>query len=560
MKSRRAFLRLVAASVGLATGCSVVGAPAPSIPAGSTSASGTHTPGAAPTGGALKLPAHQPFHGPPPDFPATAEGVPPAYTTFPQQLVTSVTAPPGKGGDVTLMTYTINAPPPPVEQNAAWQEINRQLNVDLKLPLINLQDYNTKLNVVISGGDLPDVMRMTTLQASQVRNQPGFMTQTCADLTPYLSGDAVKDYPNLANFPSYVWPNAVVANKLYAVPTITGYDGMGLHIKQAVFDDLGLSSVVKNADEFMRIAKAVTRPGDRWALGTNTAGYPTPVPWFLQIFGAPNQWHNQGGKLTRDYETDAYKAAVAYTRALWDAGVIHPDLPTFSGNQGAQLWYGGKIVMWLNGMSPFQLAWDRATAADPQFKPRIMLPFTADGSGTPVHFLGAGAGALIVLKKASESRVREVLSVLNFLAAPFGTREQLLVRYGVQDVDFSFDAEGNPVVNQRGTQELYAPWPNAVSPPPALYNANSREAPRVMYEAEKALLGFGLKNPVVGLYSRTDADKSATLNQRFNDGVAQIVFGRDNLSRFDQLVADWRSSGGEQIRAEYQDALQKSSA
>ena len=45
------------------------------------------------------------------------------------------------------MTYTINAPPPPVEQNAAWQEITRQLNANLKLPLINLQDYNTKLGV-----------------------------------------------------------------------------------------------------------------------------------------------------------------------------------------------------------------------------------------------------------------------------------------------------------------------------------------------------------------------------------------------------------------------------
>ena len=235
------------------------------------------------------------------------------------------------------MTYTINAPPPPVEQNAAWQEMNRELNVNVKLPLINLQDYNTKLNVVISGGDSRTSCDMTTLQASFVGNQPDFMTQTCVDLTPYLSGDAIKEYPNLANFPPYVWPNAVVTNKLYAVPTIMGYDGMGLHIKHAVFDELGISSDVNSTDEFMRVAKAVTRPGDRWALGTNTAGYPTPVPWFLQIFGAPNQWRNDSGKLTRDYETGAYKAAVAYTRSLWDAGVIHPDLPSFSGNQAAQL-------------------------------------------------------------------------------------------------------------------------------------------------------------------------------------------------------------------------------
>jgi putative aldouronate transport system substrate-binding protein len=551
MNSRREFLQVAAGSALVATGvlsaCNVL----PAAQSGGSSS------GSVASGGALKLPTYVPFQGPTPDFPAGSDGLPPAYKSFPKQLVTSVSSAPGKGGEVTLMTYTINAPPPPVEQNSAWQEMNRQLNTDLKLPLINLQDYNTKLNVVISGGDLPDIMRMTTLQASFVRNQPDFMKQACVDLTQYLSGDAVKDYPNLANFPSYVWPNAVVGNRLYAVPTIMGYDGMGLHIKQAVFDELGISSEIKNTDEFMRVAKAVTRPGDRWALGTNTAGYPTPVPWFLQIFGAPNQWRNDAGKLTRDYETDAYKQAVAYTRSLWDAGVIHPDLPSFSGNQGAQLWYSGKIVMWLNGMSPFLLAWDRATAADPNFKPRIMLPFSHDGSGKPVHFLGSGAGALIVLKKASDDRVRELLRILNFLAAPFGTQEQLLVRYGVKDTDFSFDAAGNPVLNPRGTQELYAPWANAVSPPPSLYDATSPEAPAVMYDAEKALLAMGVQNAVVGLYSQTDAEKSATLNQKFNDGVAQIVFGRDNISSFDQLVSDWRSGGGDQIRAEYQNALQK---
>lgn len=551
MTDRRAFLRLVAgaaaASGALLAGCNLVSPPA-------------RGGGATASGGRLPLPTYVPFKGPTPEFPATADGVPPAYTAFPRELVNAVGTPPGKGGEVTIMTYTINAPPPALEQNAAWQEINRQLNTNLKLPLINLQDYNTKLNVTISGGELPDIMRMTTLQASFVRNQPEFMTQACVDLTPYLSGDAIKDYPNLANFPSYVWPNAVVANRLYAVPTIMGYDGMGLHIKQAVFDDLGLSSEVKNTDEFMRMAKAVTRAGDRWALGTNTAGYPTPVPWFLQIFGAPNQWRNDGGKLTRDYETDAYKAAVAYTRSLWDAGVMHPNLPTFSGNQGAQLWYGGKIAMWLNGMAPFQLAWDRATAQDPNFKPRIMLPFSHDGQHKPSHFLGSGAGALIVLKKASADRVKELLSILNFLAAPFGTQQQLLIRYGVKDVDFAFDERGNPVINPRGVQELYAPWANAVSPPPALYNATSTEAPKVMYEAEKGLLAMGVKNPVVGLYSQADAQKSATLNQRFNEGVAQIVFGRESVSAFDQLVKDWRSGGGDEIRAEYQEALQRAGA
>jgi putative aldouronate transport system substrate-binding protein len=33
-----------------------------------------------------------------------------------------------------------------------------------------------------------------------------------------------------------------------------------------------------------------------------------------------------------------------------------------------------------------------------------------------------------------------------------------------------------------------------------------------------------------------------------------IVTGRAPLSDFDQVVSDWRSAGGEQMRAEYQQA------
>ena len=40
----------------------------------------------------------------------------------------------------------------------------------------------------------------------------------CADLTPYLSGDGIKDYPNLAHYTSYTWRSGVIEGKIYAIP------------------------------------------------------------------------------------------------------------------------------------------------------------------------------------------------------------------------------------------------------------------------------------------------------------------------------------------------------
>jgi hypothetical protein len=39
------------------------------------------------------------------------------------------------------------------------------------------------------------------------------------------------------------------------------------------------------------------------------------------------------------------------------------------------------------------------------------------------------------------------------------------------------------------------------------------------------------------------------------DGLLAIIFGRAELSSYDQLVADWKSQGGEQIRSEFERAL-----
>jgi putative aldouronate transport system substrate-binding protein len=69
---------------------------------------------------------------------------------------------------------------------------------------------------------------------------------------------------------------------------------------------------------------------------------------------------------------------------------------------------------------------------------------------------------------------------------------------------------------------------------------------------------MGLQNPVVGLYSQTNAQRSASLNQTMGDGLLAMIFGRADMSSYDQLVADWRKNGGDQIRAEFEQALQAS--
>ena len=130
--------------------------------------------------------------------------------------------------------------------------------------------------------------------------------------------------------------------------------------------------------------------------------------------------------------------------------------------------------------------------------------------------------------------------------------------YGVEGAEFDFDPNGNPIVSTKGQTDLFIPWPNVGAAPSVLYDAISPDYARVMARDVAVIQGMGIQNPAVGLYSKTSAQKAATLNQRMADGLQAVIFGRADVASLDQLVKDWRMQGGDQIRSEFEQALQSS--
>jgi hypothetical protein len=93
-----------------------------------------------------------------------------------------------------------------------------------------------------------------------------------------------------------------------------------------------------------------------------------------------------GGKFTKDYETLEYKCAVAYHRALWDAGLFYPDSPSLSGSPAGALYYAGKWIFsphagW--SLVAYQTAWERANA-DPTASRAQCCHSSRTGPGVPV--------------------------------------------------------------------------------------------------------------------------------------------------------------------------------
>jgi putative aldouronate transport system substrate-binding protein len=195
-------------------------------------------------------------------------------------------------------------------------------------------------------------------------------------------------------------------------------------------------------------------------------------------------------------------------------------------------------------------------AADPNFKPRAVLPFSRDGNGRAPQFLGSGVTGIVALKKASADRVKELLGILNYLAAPMGTTEQLLLQYGVEGHEFTRDGDGNPVPTQQAPADLAMPWKYVGAPPDFLFSATSADYVKVAHQTQTEHFAATLADPSVGLYSATDGSKGASLRTTFNDSLAEILFGKRPVSALDELVKDWRTNGGDKIRTEYEQAFQ----
>ncbi|MBV9547250.1 MAG: extracellular solute-binding protein [Chloroflexi bacterium] len=509
----------------------------------------------------VSLPAYVPVQGgPKPDLPPRADGVDAGFFAFPQTPFQSVQAreKAGNGDAVTLMTNLIQGSIVPLEQNSAWQAVNQDMGLTVRQRLYGSADYRNGLSTTIAGGDLPDTIYNPPQKF--IPNLPAFLQTQCGDLTAYLGGDAVKAYPNLANIPTPCWAETVVNGAIYGVPVPRAPFLNAFLVRQDLVDQAQLTQPT-SADEFKKFLVALTNAQqNRFGLAaanTGTSfglGSQSPL---LMIFGAPNNWRlDSAGQLIKDYETEEFKAAVAFARELWSLGVWHPDTRTLNGTTLSTALRGGQAVVASHSFGALIAQWPLLATENPAARLRVIHPFSADGKAKPIYHTGPSNFGISYLKKASDERVKLVLRALNYIASPFGSQEWVLLNYGVEGVHFTRDAQGVPSLTDKGKAEVLSTWKYITNNPQVLYDSHrSVDYATDIQTDEKAMADVAITDPTLGYYSATYAGQQVLLDQAIGDGIGDIVVGRAQLGDLDGLISDWRKNGGDKARAEYQQAL-----
>lgn len=475
------------------------------------------------------------------DLPGTPDGVPNTYFSFPKTPPATVSGVPGAGGSYSMLTLTWD--PIAWKSDGAWVKgLNERLGATLSMTVVPAGDYPSKLATATAGNEMPDIITM-----SGATRMPDLLRAKFTDLTEYVAGDAILEYPNLANVTSGRWRNCVYNNAVYAVPAQNLIGSPSWYMNQEILDDMGIEFAPKDADEIRAVAKEIT------AARSNTFAFGTVNNALLNMatamWDAPNGWGQTDGKFVRDYETDQFRAALDYVGLLWKDGVLHPDSFSPSYNTKSEF-TSGRVVIQCDGGT----AWVAPAVAGMNLTPWT-IP-SATGGGLATRRLTGGLVAPIGIKKqSSPEQVKEILRILNWLSAPFGTAEHLYRRYGEEGTHFTWTGTGNaPVLTDQGKAEMEIALTYTCSATYDFFVPGKDAVAKAFYDDQLATLPTGKASAANGLYSETNDSKGVTLNRTVNDVINQVVQGRKTLADFDDAVAAYRAGGGDTIRKEYEES------
>jgi putative aldouronate transport system substrate-binding protein len=544
-----------------ATGVSTAGGSGAvrATPASDAGATATTTPTTGSAGTARATTVASPA-APAGKLPSPAEGVPDAWLK-PPPVYQSVRGTPGRGGRITTLQLIQSPPPPPREQNRYWQELEKRLGVTYE-PTLAPQGsaYDEKLAAFTASGDLPELTFLTP-PASHI---PVILQGAYTDLTPYLAGDARKEYPNLALFPPAGWESATYKGKLYGVPRPRYKAGNTLAFRQDWAEKVGMPQP-KNAEDFSQLLTAFTKQdpdgnGQPDSFGLGSIGANTfSIQFFEYLFRVPNGWRLQDGRLTAAIETDEFRQCVTYVRRLHEAGLYFPDSATLSNPDARARFASGRFGGFTVGLALLPgIGGLRKQTRDlaPSAKVVGLVPFGHDG-GAAVTYNGGGLfGFTAIPAKVGRDRerLRELLRILDYLAAPFGSEEEIFKNYGLQGVHHEMRPDDTRALTDAGRKEI-GELSNIMRLILDFYYPEIPEDAAYMQDLVRDIQALGIDNPVENLYSPTAIAKGGELGQLRTDRITAVVLSREPLSALDQLAGDWRGRGGEQIRKEYEEAL-----
>jgi putative aldouronate transport system substrate-binding protein len=489
------------------------------------------------------FPTYMPFDGPEPDLPGDENGLQAAYLKYPSKVEDTGWDTPGDGSEVRVSVMTYGVPPNDVETDEYVQAVHKALGIKLKLDMIPAASFGEVMATNMTDTDIPDIIMFGG--GGTLPNEQEFVQASCMDISDFISGDNVKDYPGLANIPPHAWEGlGRIGGKLYGIPIERPIFGGCLMVNRTAFDKVD-APLDWTKDEYLAACGELSKK-KKYGLGLSNDFNPD---FWAGSFGAPNVWSVEGGKFVSAYTTDAYKDSIAMLAKQFADGHVNPDSPNIPNAENKINFAGTTVACYRDGWGGM------GPSAFSDAKDGFTINFGRPMGPDAVSWAGEGRFGYVAFKKADKKRVKMLLKVCSFLAAPFGTKQFELFNYGVEDKHFTRDDNGAPKATKlwETSNKTNYPVTYIASAPIQLFYNGYPEETEAVYEWEKVVAPITIPNPSNGLRSATWTKKGAELEQKLTDAFLDVIYRGKDKSYFEDAMKSWMNDGGADAAKEFQE-------
>ncbi|WP_156251422.1 extracellular solute-binding protein [Pseudactinotalea terrae] len=473
----------------------------------------------------------------------------------------------GGGDGEALDGLTIMAPyfaeVPPESDDPVGAGLSEIAGVPLEVQWVPNSSYGERINTVLAGDDIPDVMVITG-------KDQGFVSTALAggfwDLTEYLHSG---DYPNLVSENPDVELNSGINGQIFGVYRARDIIRASVIIRQDWLDNLGLE-IPETTDDLYEIARAFTEDdpdgngaddtygliAPQWpgGIGTNSP-YDTIEVWY----GAGNMWRDEGGELVPAFTTPEWREAVEFERDLVQNGYVNPDYATMDPATWNEPFLNGKGGIIIDVQS--RAGQLRGLFSDAGEVPgeKVALVGQLEGPNGTFALPTTGYAGFLAIPRSSvqdEAQLEQVLQILNDLNS---TEAQILMNNGIEGDNFTVEGEylvWNPE-RQDFTDQVTGAWAQlgmnvagyeAYQAKPETEDDVAFNDLRLQLQEEDA--ANAVFNPAAGLVSDTYTTNGTQLDNIIGDARIQYLAGQIDDAGLDAAIELWRTSGGDAVTEE----------
>ncbi|WP_135557271.1 extracellular solute-binding protein [Paenibacillus cymbidii] len=219
-------------------------------------------------------------------------------------------------------------------------------NVDLKVEVPSWQDFKTKLALLLSSGDLPDVLHSPySADVLPAADQGAFLDlKKYYDKSPIIQKYITPEMMEMAKSPS---------GHYYRIPMsqVERPQGRGLVVRYDLVQKYNGGKWPESIDEWVKLMRAIHQADPSATVLSNRVVGDYGLTYggiaIFWLYGAqPYNVRVQDGKVLNTFVLPEYRAAVSLMKQLYNEGILDKEFATNDANKWNDNFLNKNVLMW----------------------------------------------------------------------------------------------------------------------------------------------------------------------------------------------------------------------